>query len=219
MTAVIIAILCFLFYASYSIKSQIYVRALCRVKTDEKIVYLTFDDTPDTNQTPKVLDVLKNNNIKALFFCIGNRAEGNEQIVRRIVNEGHIIGNHSFSHSNSFPIFGRKKMLADIEKCQTLLKDIIGCEPAFFRPPFGVTNPNVAWAVKKAGLKVIGWNIRSYDTNKASSDKIVRRIKRQLKKGSIILLHDRLSGSEHLLQSLIDTIKEEGYSFGLIGNN
>lgn len=204
----------FLFYASYSIKSQVYVRALCRVKTQEKVVYLTFDDAPDAVQTPKVLDVLKRNNIKAAFFCIGSRIAGCEPIVKRIADDGHLIGNHSFSHKNSFPLLGRRKMVEDIEQCQSELKRATGSDTQFFRPPFGVTNPRVAYAVRKLNLKVIGWSIRTYDTNQPPVEKVLRRIRRQLKSGSIILLHDGISGSETLLQAVIDTIRSEGYSFG-----
>lgn len=204
----------FLFYASYSIKSQVYVRALCRVKMQEKVVYLTFDDAPDAVQTPKVLDVLKRNNIKAAFFCIGSRIAGCEPIVKRIAEDGHLIGNHSFSHKNAFPLLGRRKMVEDIERCQSELRRATGSDTQFFRPPFGVTNPHVAYAVRKLELKVIGWSIRTYDTNQPPVEKVLRRIRRQLKSGSIILLHDGISGSETLLQAVIDTIRSEGYSFG-----
>ena len=203
-----------LFYASYSIKSQVYVRALCRVKTQEKVVYLTFDDAPDEVQTPKVLDVLKRNNIKAAFFCIGSRVAGCEPIVKRIADDGHLTGNHSFSHKNSFPLLGRRKMVEDIERCQSELRRATGSDTQFFRPPFGVTNPHVAYAVRKLNLKVIGWSIRTYDTNQPPVEKVLRRIRRQLKSGSIILLHDGISDSETLLQAVIDTIRSEGYSFG-----
>lgn len=204
----------FLFYASYSIKSQVYVRALCRVKTQEKVVYLTFDDAPDAVQTPKVLDVLKRNNIKAAFFCIGSRIAGCEPIVKRIADDGHLIGNHSFSHKNSFPLLSRRKMVEDIEQCQSELRRATGSDTQLFRPPFGVTNPRVAYAVRKLNLKVIGWSIRTYDTNQPPIEKVLRRIQRQLKSGSIILLHDGISGSETLLQAVVDTIRSEGYSFG-----
>ena len=213
--ALAIAILLgFLFYASYSIKSQVYVRALCRVKTQEKVVYLTFDDAPDAVQTPKVLDVLKRNGIKAAFFCIGGRVAGCESIVKRIADDGHLIGNHSYSHKNTFPILSRRKMIADIERCQSELRRATGAETVLFRPPFGVTNPRVAHTVRKLNLKVIGWSIRTYDTNQPPVEKVLRRIRRQLKSGSIILLHDGISGSETLLQAVIDTIRSEGYSFG-----
>jgi peptidoglycan/xylan/chitin deacetylase (PgdA/CDA1 family) len=210
----IAAILAFLFYASYSIKSQVYVKALCRVKTTEKVVYLTFDDGPNAEQTPQVLDVLKRNNATATFFCIGSRIAGNEQILKRMADEGHTIGNHSFSHTNSFPLFSRRRMVADIEQCQKAIENAIGTAPTLFRPPFGVTNPTVGKAVKTLNLKTIGWTIRTYDTNRCSDAKIVRRISRQLRPGAIILLHDRLPQSAERLQMVIDTVKENGYEIG-----
>ena len=211
----IAAILAFMFYASYSIKSQVYVRALCRVKTTEKVVYLTFDDGPNAEQTPQVLDVLKRNNAKATFFCIGSRIAGNEHILKRIIDEGHTIGNHSFSHINSLPLFSRRRMIADIEQCQKAIENAIGTTPTLFRPPFGVTNPTVGKAVKTLNLKTIGWTIRTYDTNRCSDAKIARRISRQLRPGAIILLHDRLPQSAERLQMVIDTVKENGYEIGM----
>ena len=210
----IAAILAFLFYASYSIKSQVYVRALCRIKTTEKVVYLTFDDGPDAEQTPRVLDVLKRNNAKAAFFCIGSRIAGNESLLKRMADEGHIIGNHSFSHTNGFPLFSRRRMIADIEQCQKAIENTIGTAPTLFRPPFGVTNPTVGNAVKTLNLKTIGWTIRTYDTNRGSDAKIARRISRQLRPGAIILLHDRLPQSAERLQMVIDTVKMAGYEIG-----
>ncbi len=208
------AVLAFLFYASYSIKSQVYVRALCRVKTDEKVVYLTFDDGPNAEQTPQVLDVLRRNNATATFFCIGSHVVGNEQIVKRIVDEGHTIGNHSNSHTNNFPLWSRKKMVADIEQCQQVIGQATGVAPTLFRPPFGVTNPTVAKAVKALNLKTIGWTIRTYDTNGADHAKVARRISRQLCPGAIILLHDRLPQSAERLQTVIDTVRAAGYEIG-----
>lgn len=210
----VVAVLAFLFYASYSIKSQVYVRALCRVKTDEKVVYLTFDDGPNAEQTPQVLDVLRRNNATATFFCIGSHVVGNEQIVKRIVDEGHTIGNHSNSHTNNFPLWSRKKMVADIEQCQQVIGQATGAAPTLFRPPFGVTNPTVAKAVKALNLKTIGWTIRTYDTNGADHAKVARRISRQLCPGAIILLHDRLPRSAERLQTVIDTVRAAGYEIG-----
>ncbi len=208
------AILAFLFYASYSIKSQVYVKALCRVETAEKVVYLTFDDGPDAEQTPRVLDVLKRNNAKATFFCIGSRIVGNEQILKRIINEGHTIGNHSFSHTNNFPLFSRRRMIADIRRCQQAIEQATGSTTTLFRPPFGVTNPTIGKAVKSLNLKTIGWTIRTYDTNGADHAKIARRISCQLRPGAIILLHDRLPQSAERLQTVIDAVKKAGYEVG-----
>ncbi|MBR2195106.1 MAG: polysaccharide deacetylase family protein [Salinivirgaceae bacterium] len=212
------AILAFLFYASYSIKSQVYVKALCRVKTAEKVVYLTFDDGPDAEQTPQVLDVLKRNNAKATFFCIGSRIAGNEALLKRMADEGHQIGIHSFSHANGFPLFGRGRMLADIRRCQQAIEQATGSTTTLFRPPFGVTNPTIGKAVKNLNLKTIGWTIRTYDTNGANNAKIARRISRQLRPGAIILLHDRLPQSAERLQMVIEAVKVAGYEVGRLEN-
>lgn len=215
----IVAVLAFLFYASYSIKSQVYVKALCRVKTAENVVYLTFDDGPDAEQTPQVLDVLKRNNAKAIFFCIGSRIAGNEALLKRMADEGHQIGIHSFSHANGFPLFGRGRMLADIRRCQQAIEQATGTMPTLFRPPFGVTNPTIGKAVKSLNLKTIGWTIRTYDTNGADHAKIARRISRQLRPGAIILLHDRLPQSAERLQMVIEAVKKAGYEVGELKDN
>lgn len=207
----IAAILAFLFYASYSIKSQVYMRALCRIETTEKVVYLTFDDGPDAEQTPQVLDVLKRNNAKAVFFCIGSRIAGNEALLKRMADEGHQIGIHSFSHANGFPLFSRSRMIADIRQCQQAIEQATGSTTTLFRPPFGVTNPTIGKAVKSLNLKTIGWTIRTYDTNRCSDEKIIRRISRQLRPGAIILLHDRLPQSAERLQMVIEAVKKAGY--------
>lgn len=208
---ILIWLIIFLVYASYSIKSQFYVKAICRVKTGQKVVFLTFDDGPDAEQTPKVLDVLKKNNAKAVFFCIGNKIAGNEAIMKRITDEGHLIGIHSMCHAGHFPIFRRSKMIADLEQCQQAIAKATGQTTTLFRPPFGVTNPIVAKAVKALKLNTIGWTIRTYDTNLPKEEIILKRIKRNLKRGAIILLHDRLPNSDTLLQKVIDEIRKAGY--------
>lgn len=208
---ILISLLGYLFYASYSIKSKVYIKAICRIKTGKKAVYLTFDDGPDTEQTPKVLDVLKSNNVKATFFCIGKKIAGNEAIMKRIADEGHQIGIHSFCHTGNFPILRRSKMIADLEQCQQAIAKASGQETTLFRPPFGVTNPIVAKAVKALKLTTIGWTIRTYDTNLPKDEIVLKRIRRNLKRGAIILLHDRLPHSDTLLQKVIDEIRTNGF--------
>ena len=106
-------ILSFLVYASYSIQSGIYLRSFCKKRTTEKVVALTFDDGPDPIQTPKVLKVLKEYQATACFFCIGHKIKGNEALLKSMVTEGHLIGNHSYSHSGLFPLYGLSKMKKD----------------------------------------------------------------------------------------------------------
>lgn len=97
----LLLLLSFLVYASYSIQSGIYLRSFCKKHTAEKIVALTFDDGPDSLQTPKVLQVLKEYQVTACFFCIGHKVKGNEAILQKMVAEGHLIGNHSHTHPGS----------------------------------------------------------------------------------------------------------------------
>ena len=114
----LLLLLSFLVYASYSIQSGIYLRSFCKKHTAEKIVALTFDDGPDSLQTPKVLQVLKEYQVTACFFCIGHKVKGNEAILQKMVAEGHLIGNHSHTHSGLFPLYGLSKMKKDLQTCQ-----------------------------------------------------------------------------------------------------
>lgn len=209
---IIIAGLAFFFYASYNIRANIYMYVYCKKKTDEKVVALTFDDGPDNIQTPKVLKVLKDHHIPACFFCIGNKIKGNEELIRQIVKEGHAIGNHSYSHSNLFPLFSPSQMREDLLTSQQELEKISGKPVKWFRPPFGVTNPTLAKAVRELGYTTIGWNIRTLDAQNSTPEKVLSRIRKRLVPGSIILLHDRMPNSDTLLVEVLDLLKKEGYT-------
>lgn len=207
----VLALFVFLFYASYSIKSGVYIKALCRKQTDEKVVALTFDDGPDPVQTPKVLEVLKEYGVSATFFCIGSKIKGNEAIIQQMVDEGHAIGNHSYVHTWKFPLYSTQRMTADLKQCQNLLEEASGQDVTLFRPPFGVTNPTIAHVVKRLGYKTLGWNIRTLDTQTFSHEKILNRIRKRLRPGSIILLHDRMPESEVLLKRILEELQQQGF--------
>ena len=184
----------------------------CQKKTEEKIVALTFDDGPDPIQTPKILKILNENKIPACFFCIGSKIKGNEALLRQIVQDGHLIGNHSYTHTWNFPLYSHKRMKEDLQSSQLELEQIAEQPITLFRPPFGVTNPTIAKVVRKLGYQTIGWNIRTLDTQHNSPRKILSRIKKRLKPGSIILLHDRLPHSHLILKEVIKLINQEGYT-------
>lgn len=203
---------CFLVYASYSIQSGIYLRTFCRKRTTEKIVALTFDDTPDAVQTPKVLKVLQDYGVTACFFCIGRKIEGNEALLRQLITEGHLVGNHSFSHSGLFPLYSLRKMKKDLQTCQSELERVTSQPVRLFRPPFGVTNPTVAKAVRQLNYIPVGWNIRSLDTCNTDTAKILGRIQKRLKPGSVILLHDRMPHSDQLVKQLLDWLQAQEYT-------
>lgn len=209
---IVLGVILFLVYASYSINAQIYMRAFCRKKTTKKVVALTFDDGPNKEQTPKIMEILRTHKATATFFCIGHQAAGQLALLQQMVHEGHLIANHSYSHSNWFPLYSLEHMKTDLRHCQQVLEEATGQPVTFFRPPFGVTNPTVAKAIKELGYTTIGWNIRSLDTQIGSADKVVQRIHRQLKPGSVILLHDRLPNSTEILTKTLQLLQKEGYT-------
>lgn len=210
-SVILALLLCWLFYASYSIGAGVYVKALCRVRTERKVVALTFDDGPDAIYTPVVLDLLKSYGVRATFFCIGEKAQQNEDIVRRLVEEGHLLGNHSWTHSAFFPLFSGRKMQEELQKTAQLLEGFAGRKVSLFRPPFGVTNPTIASVAKRLEYEVIGWNIRSLDTCSRDAGAVFLRIRKQICPGAIILLHDRLPGSGVLLEKVLQYLRTENY--------
>lgn len=197
------------FCGAYFIGLNFHLNSINNLSTTSKNVMLTFDDGPHLN-TVKVLEVLKRHDVKALFFIIGKNIQGNESILKQIIAEGHEIGNHSFSHHNWIDIWSAKKVTEDFTACQKLI-EIYQPQSKLFRPPYGVTNPNIARAVKTLELQSIGWNVRSYDTSIKVIEKIKQRVLSKLKPGAIILLHDRLDFMPELLEILIPAIKEKGY--------
>lgn len=208
-----VCILGFLYWASSDINSGVYIDCLCNGQDNKQCVSLTFDDGPDEEMTPKILDILKEHNLKATFFVIGNKASKNPELVKRIINEGHIIGNHSWSHECTFPLQSPVDILFELQQCDSLVYSITGKRMLLFRPPFGVTNPLIEEAVRDNNNICIGWSVRSLDTYENSPRKdILNRVIRQLHNGAIILLHDRCKGADELLQLLITDILEKNYS-------
>lgn len=214
-SSLIILLILYLVYASYYIGSGVYVKAIC--KPDAPGVVLTFDDGVDEIQTPKVLDVLKKYDAKAIFFIIGEKAEKHPHLVQRIVAEGHKIGIHSYTHKPIFPILAYDNMHKEVWDTKEILEKITGETVDLFRPPFGVTNPNVGKVVEELNLKTIGWNIRSLDTN-MSRDRlqVAERVSQKLTGRDIILLHDDRQGSEILLEALLKNIEKLGHKVTLL---
>jgi peptidoglycan/xylan/chitin deacetylase (PgdA/CDA1 family) len=200
------------FLGAYFIGLNFHTTSQNRLSGNKKKVVLTFDDGPHNPNTSRVIEVLEKHNIKAIFFIIGKNIRGNESIIHNLISKGHLIGNHSYSHHKWIDLWSYKKVCADFEICQNELKKQ-GVTSNLFRPPYGVTNPNIAKAIKKLNLKSIGWNIRSYDTSTTNLSLIKKRILSQLKPGAIILLHDRLDYASELLEEIITEIKNQGYEF------
>lgn len=200
-----------LFYGSYFIQSNFYIKTICSAQTNKKQIAISFDDGPAINFTPEILQVLKNENIKATFFCIGKNISGNEKILHQINNEGHVIGNHSYSHHFWFDLFSSKKMLGDMAFMNEITKETIGLTPKLFRPPYGVTNPNLKNAIIKGNYIPIGWNIRSMDTVINDEEKLLKKITSKIKPGAIILFHDTSKTTLSILPKFIKYVKTNGY--------
>jgi len=200
----------FTVWGAFDIRLGYFIPVIYRKKTNKKIIAITFDDGP-TDFTPKALDLLEKYNAKATFFCIGKQIEKHPDICRRIYSEKHQLGNHSYSHTNSFGFFSTEKVREELQKTAFLLQEITGEKNHYFRPPFGVTNPHIAKAVKELGYQVIGWNIRSLDTVIEDENKILKRITNKLKPGSIILLHDTSDKTIRVLEQLLLTLQKENY--------
>ncbi len=200
-----------LFCGSYFIRMGFFMKSICSARTNEKVIALSFDDGPAGKKTTRILDILKENNVEAAFFCIGKNMPDNENILKRITNEGHIIGNHSNSHNSFFDLFSSKKMLNELELASQTCQDITGFYPRFFRPPYGVTNPNLKKAVLQGGFISIGWSIRSYDTVIGNEERLQARILDRLKSGAILLLHDSSESTLKILPRLLKEIRNKGY--------
>lgn len=210
-------VFCFLLFSavvvwgSFDIQLGYFVNSITHKRTRTKEIAITFDDGP-TEFTPKFLDLLQEHQIKATFFCIGKQIEKYPETFQRIIAEGHSIGNHTYSHSNSTGFLSTAKMIEEIKKCDETIAAIGSTSTLLYRPPFGVTNPSIAKAIKKTEKKSIGWNIRSLDTVIDDEKKIYKRITGKIKSGGIILLHDTSEKTYHVLVDLLLFLKNKKYS-------
>ncbi len=200
------------FYGAYFVSSGFHIKTICEVNTSENLIALSFDDGPIQERTEKVLTVLKKFNVKATFFLIGKRIKDNESLLLKIYNEGHLIGNHSYSHSFLFDLMNSKQMAADLQLGNEEIRKVIGKSPSFFRPPYGVTTPGLGKACKQLKLDVIGWNVRSLDTSIKNKEQLLKRVKQRIKPGSIILFHDTVDGIELVLEDVLIYLKEKNYT-------
>jgi peptidoglycan/xylan/chitin deacetylase (PgdA/CDA1 family) len=182
---------------------------------NKQLIALTFDDGP-AEQTARILDILKAQDVQAAFFSIGKRVNDNIEIVKRWHAEDHVVGNHSFNHGFNFDWLPTSKMLAEINATNDVVEKTIGKTPKLFRPPYGVTNPNLARALSKSGMHSIGWNVRSFDTKAKKPEVLLDSILKKLKGGDIILLHDSMSITADILTDLIVKARQKGYTFARV---
>lgn len=208
--AAIVVYMCVLFLGVVNVKWQFFMPIINEIPNSEKEIFLSFDDGPQ-EQSEAVLDLLKKHEIKANFFCIGKHLEENPRLAQRLFNEGHFVGNHSYLHEVKFPMKPVNTIMAELEKTNELIERLSGGKSEYFRPPFGVSNPNIAKAVTRLNMKCIGWTIRSFDTSDFKGSKALQKIKRELKSGDIVLLHDHSPHVLAILEGLIPFLKDNNY--------
>jgi peptidoglycan/xylan/chitin deacetylase (PgdA/CDA1 family) len=157
-------------------------------------IAITLDDGPDPEVTPAVLDLLATHGARATFFCIAERARAQPALLRRIVDAGHSVQNHSLRHRHDFSLLGRRGQEREIVDAQAVLADITGVRPHCFRAPAGLRNALLDPVLHRLGLHLVSWTRRGYDTREPDPQRVLGRLSRGLAAGDILLLHDGHAG-------------------------
>ncbi len=176
---------------------------------EKKKIALTFDDGPDSEYTPMLLDGLAERKVKATFFVIGKQAEEQPEIMRRLVKEGHLIGNHTYNHVD-IRHMTESAAKEEILKANEVITEYTGEEPCFLRPPFGNGSSRLE---KDIEMIQVLWTIDTMDWACKNEAKICNTVYREIKENSIILMHDEYPSSVRAALSIIDQLKKEGYEF------
>ena len=185
-------------------------------------VALTFDDGPDPEVTPEVLKILAKYQVQATFFCVGKRAEENPELVARITEAGHNLGNHSWSHSHGFWFFGPRRLREEIGLTQKVLLELGGQRTAVFRAPAGIRSPILDAVLAEFGLILVSWTRRGFDTVDRNPKRVLHRLTSSLATGGILLLHDGSAARTsdgipvvlEVLPPLLDEVHRRGFVTG-----
>jgi peptidoglycan/xylan/chitin deacetylase (PgdA/CDA1 family) len=153
-------------------------------------VSLTFDDGPDPEITPRVLELLDQHQAKASFFCVGEKAAAHPDLMREIARRDHSLENHSHRHSHAFAFYGLSRLKRDVQSVQTIIAGITGRAPRFFRAPMGLRSPLLDPVLAKCGLRYVSWTRRGFDAVGRDPERVLRRLTDGLAAGDILLLHD-----------------------------
>jgi peptidoglycan-N-acetylglucosamine deacetylase len=180
-------------------------------------IALTFDDGPDPNYTPQILDVLQRYRIKATFFCIGRQIEAYPQIIRQAYEAGHVIGNHSWTHSD-LGLLPASDIPSELNRTFSAIQEVIGVQPAFFRPPFGSLSIQVLTQASHVGVTTVMWNAgeEARDYSCPGVKFIIRHILDLVHNGSIILMHDGGGDRSQTVEALpliIQRLQDRGFQF------
>src|ERR1700760_532661 len=187
-----------------------------QARVDQPYIAMTFDDGPSAENTPRLLEMLKQRNIKATFFLIGQNVVANPELVRRILAEGHEIGNHSWTHPQLSKL-SDDRVTAEITKTQDAIKDASGYTPTLLRPPYGaITARQREWIENQFGLNIILWSVDPFDWKKPGASVITQRILSQTRPGAIILSHDIHKQTVDAMPATLDALIAKGYKFATV---
>jgi peptidoglycan/xylan/chitin deacetylase (PgdA/CDA1 family) len=210
-------------HGAFHRNSPLFGPTLGRIPSDRKVVALTFDDGPNPDATPVILDTLREKGVRATFFVLGSHAERWPELVRRISSEGHQLGNHGYFHRKlqfKSPFYVSR----DIRLGIRAIRRAGAPAPRLFRAPHGFRSPWTTPIASSYGERTVGWSLGVWDSDRPGADEIVKRTLEGVSPGSIILLHDgdgynpdgdRMQTAT-ALPTIIDRLKEEGYEFATL---
>src|ERR1035437_8712963 len=207
-------------YQSMAPTGQWYGRTFTGIARGTKQLALTYDVGPNDPHTLRLLQVLAGHGVQATFFWIGRYVQQRPEITRQIVNAGHIVGNHTFTHP--LLIFkSADEIRQELSNCRSALQDVIGKHSNLFRPPFGGRRPATLRIARELGLQPVMWNVTGYDWNAPPATVIENKVARQMRGGDVILLHDgghRALGADRsqtviATDNLIRRYRDRGYEF------
>ncbi len=172
-----------------------------RTACPQKQIFLTFDDGPTPELTPQILELLKRYDAKATFFCVGENVAQNRDQLAAIVEGGHLVGNHGYSHLNGWKT-RTKPYVDDVLRCQEVLGDVLGHAPRYFRPPYGRITLNQIFQLRRT-FEVVLWDILSMDyRQELTGPQVAKNVTGNVKSGSIVLLHDSKLAAERVIVAL-----------------
>lgn len=214
----------FVLYAMLERRAPVFGRILWRGPADRPVVSLTFDDGPSEPHTSQVLEALRQTGVKATFFLLGTNVERHPDSVRRIIAEGHEVGNHTVDHG-VLPLRGPGHIRSTIRAASDIIERTCGVRPRLFRAPHGWRNPWVDAIARQEGCEPVAWTLGVYDTNRPGAGVIRQRVIDGLANGCIILLHDGRGTEERpdasqvveALPGIIDEARRRGFQFATVG--
>ena len=184
---------------------------------DHRRIALTFDDGPDPEHTPRVLDVLAALELKATFFLVGSKVDAHPDLVARIVREGHELGNHTYHH-RYLPLTRSRTVADELARTDAAIMRVTGAVPRFARPPYGGRSTRNVRAFAAAGKQLVLWDVNSFDWKGKPPEEVADRVLSRVRPGSIILMHDVCPHTPEALRSIVRGLLARDYAAGTVSD-